>query len=357
MLQHHWAVIQYNILGLIAVLAALPVLSACRSRLPVTAMIILALGLAGLGFLGALFSRIDPFGKLQLLAWAVFLHGPLFLLGSACVLFKPRRGTALVCTFAALVMVSIGIYSFLVEPRWLETTHVTIRSAKLKVPVRIAVISDIQTEYPGPYEEEALREVQAQKPDLILWLGDYIQATGRSRYTAACKAFNTMLHEVNLQAPLGVHAVRGNVDRTGIMRWYFSGLDVKSFERTRTRDLGPLVLTGLSWEDSLNKRLSVPPHKKYHIVFGHHPNFSLGKVHGDLLLAGHTHGGQVRLPYVGPVLTLSRVPRSWASGLTRLAPDKTLIVSRGVGMERGNAPPMRFLCRPEIVIMDLVPGR
>ncbi|HEX6202615.1 MAG TPA: hypothetical protein VF100_06400, partial [Thermoanaerobaculia bacterium] len=76
-----------------------------------------------------------------------------------------------------------------------------------------------------------------------------------------------------------------------------------------------------------------------------------------LLLAGHTHGGQVRLPGVGPLVTASRVPRSWAAGRTALADDRTLIVSRGIGMERGYAPQLRFLCRPELVVVDLEPGR
>jgi predicted MPP superfamily phosphohydrolase len=322
----------------------------------VTAMVILAYCLGVLSCVGALISPIDPFGKLQLLAWAVFLQFTVFLLGSTYVLFRRHKGMAVLCASLALAIVLGGTYAFLVEPHWLETTRVTIRTTKLKVPVRIAVIADIQTEHPGPYEEEALRRAQEEKPDLILFLGDYVQVMGRSRYSAACKAFNKMLHEVNLQARLGIHAVRGNVDRARIMRWYFSGLDVHSFERTRTVDVGPLVLTGLSWEDSLNKRLSVPPQEKYHVVFGHHPNFSLGNVHADLLLAGHTHGGQVRLPWVGPILTLSRIPRSWAGGVTSLAPDKRLIVSRGIGMERGNAPQMRFLCRPEILLVDLLPA-
>ena len=88
---------------------------------------------------------------------------------------------------------------------------------------------------------------------------------------------------------------------------------------------------------------------------GHTPDFSLGQVEAELLIAGHTHGGQVQLPFLGPLFTLSQVPRSWASGVTLIAPDRHLIVSRGVGMERGNAPRMRFLCRPELLIIDLVP--
>jgi len=90
---------------------------------------------------------------------------------------------------------------------------------------------------------------------------------------------------------------------------------------------------------------------------GHSPNFSLGEIDADLLLAGHTHGGQVQLPGIGPLLTLSLVPRSWASGLTEISPDQYLLVSRGIGLERGNAPQLRFNCRPELVILDLIPIR
>jgi hypothetical protein len=53
--------------------------------------------------------------------------------------------------------------------------------------------------------------------------------------------------------------------------------------------------------------------------------------------------------------TLAIVPCEWASGVTAIDADMTLIVSRGIGMKRADAPRMRFLCRPEWVIVDLVP--
>jgi uncharacterized protein len=355
-MEHNWTVIGYNILALIFVFGALGLLREYRASSPVAGIVILALCLIVLSILGAVLSPIDFFGKLQLLAWVVFFHFTIFFLGAAFLTFRRNRGVALVCVLVAAVLVLVGIYAFLVEPHRLEITRMTIPAAKLRVPVRVAIVADIQAEEPGPYEEAALRAVQAETPDLILLLGDYIQVKGRDRYTAACTAFNKMLHEVNLQAPLGVHAVRGNVDRSNIRHSYFAGLPVNTFENTRTVDLGPLALTGLAWEDSLETKLLVGPQEKFHVVFGHHPNFSLGRVDANLLLAGHTHGGQVRLPLLGPILTLSRVPRSWASGMTTLGPERTLIVSRGIGMERVNAPQMRFLCPPEIVIVDLTPG-
>jgi len=76
-----------------------------------------------------------------------------------------------------------------------------------------------------------------------------------------------------------------------------------------------------------------------------------------LSLAGHTHGGQVRLPVLGPVTTLSSVPRRYAAGLSVRPAGGHLFVSRGIGMERENAPRLRFLCRPQLVVIDLLPER
>jgi hypothetical protein len=77
----------------------------------------------------------------------------------------------------------------------------------------------------------------------------------------------------------------------------------------------------------------------------------------DLIVAGHTHGGQVQIPGIGPIVTGSRVPRAMAAGGLSRADGTLVYVSRGVGCERGRAPRLRLFCPPEISLLTFVPRR
>lgn len=72
-----------------------------------------------------------------------------------------------------------------------------------------------------------------------------------------------------------------------------------------------------------------------------------------LILAGHTHGGQVRMPFVGALITNSQIPARLAMGLVRI-PPALMHISPGMGT--GRYAPFRFLCRPEATVLELVPG-
>jgi hypothetical protein len=75
----------------------------------------------------------------------------------------------------------------------------------------------------------------------------------------------------------------------------------------------------------------------------------------NLYLCGHTHGGQVRLPFYGAVVTASTLGKRFEMGYYRLQ-DTHLYVSRGIGFEGMGAPRVRFLCPPEITLVSIRVG-
>lgn len=75
----------------------------------------------------------------------------------------------------------------------------------------------------------------------------------------------------------------------------------------------------------------------------------------DLTISGHTHGGQVALPVVRSAFTRSEVPDEVAAGGLHLLNDHPLFVSTGVGIERGQAPQLRFGVRPSVGLLTVVP--
>jgi predicted MPP superfamily phosphohydrolase len=76
----------------------------------------------------------------------------------------------------------------------------------------------------------------------------------------------------------------------------------------------------------------------------------------DWVFCGHTHGGQVRLPFYGALITLSRYGKKYEAGLYRLGEKTRMYVSRGVGTEPVPGLRIRFLCRPEVAVFDLEGG-
>jgi hypothetical protein len=291
-----------------------------------------------------------------LLAWGFFLQFPIFLTGSSILVLKISRRFAILLIGLIVLILGIAADAFLIEPQWLEVSDITLVSPKLDQPLKVVVVADMQTDRPGLYESHVLELTAAEDPDLVLMAGDYLQINDPEMYQIAVEELRKILLGTQIDPHLGIFAVRGNVDHPDWVE-IFQDTEVKTFESTTSLDLGPLILTGMSWRDSENPGLTVQRSEKFHLVLGHSPNFSLGNIQADLLIAGHTHGGQFQLPGIGPILTLSLVPREWASGLTEIAPGQFLLVSRGIGLERGAAPRMRFLCRPELIILHLEPAQ
>lgn len=332
---------------------------------PGLALILLGSAAVPSVMLGSVLVVHDTFAAMRAAAWALFVWLPLWclLLAVHGTVRRPLPDPEppqplpprLFLGLVALAIVAVGVDAFFIEPSWLVITRHRLVSDKVDEPLLIAVLSDMQTDDPGEYERLALRTALDAGPDLVLLPGDYVQDY-RGDVNAELRArMRELLIEAGLDAPLGVYAVRGNVEHPGWTE-IFADLPVEAHDETRVFHKGPVSVTALSFRDGFDPRTVVPAQPGLHIAVAHAPDFALGEVDADLLVAGHTHGGQVQLPLIGPLITYSLVPRSWAAGLTALDGGGTLLVSRGIGMERDFAPRLRFLCRPEVVLVEVVPA-
>lgn len=112
------------------------------------------------------------------------------------------------------------------------------------------------------------------------------------------------------------------------------------------------LVSGAEWQ--MAKVLQKLPRETFNVVLYHHPQGfpETWNTPADLMLAGHTHGGQIRLPVYGALVTLDRYGKRWESGFFDEHGVK-LIVSRGLGCEP-HTPEVRFLCPPEVVVIDLI---
>ena len=274
----------------------------------------------------------------------------------------PRyKKLASVFAAGATSLVIVGVDAFIIEPNWLEVRHETVYSNKIDKPLKMVVIADLQTDRVGNFEREALRRAMDEHPDLILFPGDYIE-TSAAECVAQRDKLRQCMSDVHLVAPLGIYATEGDHEAmVQVQGWpdIFKDLsNAHCFVASGTVSSGAVSVTGLSLKDSYRPECHIPHENNLHIIVGHRPDFARFVQEGDICVAGHTHGGQVQLPFFGPIMTFSEMPRKWCGGCNlTMSNGKQLIISRGVGMERGQAPRLRFLCRPEIVVVDVLPAR
>jgi len=262
-----------------------------------------------------------------------------------------------------VLVLAVVVDAFWIEPFALTTTTVELPSPGLVRPLRIVHISDLHVERTTPREEAVLAQVAALKADLIVLTGDYLNL-GNLHDPIAVRETRAILAQ--LQAPLGVYAVSGTVDSPERMRLLFEGLPITVLDDQVVRlppEQGGLYIVGVSnWYDrrdaeALQRLLARIPPGSYILLLYHTPDLietaSVGGV--DLYLAGHTHGGQIRLPFYGAIVTNSRYGKDYEAGLYHVGPT-TLYVSRGLGMEGFVfTPRVRLFCPPELVVLDLQP--
>ncbi len=253
------------------------------------------------------------------------------------------------------VAVACMLYGFLIETQWIETRFVTIHTPKLEgASFRIVQISDLHCDTARRNEDKAVKIITQLRPDVIVATGDYLNDA-----SALALLQDTFRR---LRAPLGIYAVTGNFECT---HWsaldLFEGTDVHLLHQdtvTLTKGDDRITVSGLDIERAAVCRdLLVGLAPESFNVFLFHKPYLIEQVNGfpvDLYLCGHTHGGQVALPFYGAVVTFAKLGKKYESGRYQVG-DTMLYVNRGLGLEPRPAPQVRFLARPEITVFDICP--
>lgn len=357
---------------------------------------------AGVGFVGtvvlgvgALFiTGVDGFTLIHVAyvvgTVGVPLAGSIVLVGARA---RPRVVTA-VCV-AALAAIPVGVYATYVEPFWLRVETVSLvvegmdgvdgtdRVDGVDEPIRIGVLADLQTTAVGEYERDAVERLLGFEPDVVVLPGDLYQFDAEL-FDERAPGFTELIRRIVGEVPL-VYLVSGNTDTVAGLRRITEGTgarvldnEIDAFElkgvsvwvggttlfgdeaaarrmaRRLAGDGQGLAGDGVGREEAGGGRTG----PDVRILIGHKPDAIelVRETPVDLVVAGHTHGGQVSLPFFGPPLTLTGVPRHVAAGGLHELDGTPIYVSTGVGRERGNAPQLRLGVRPSIGIIDLVPG-
>jgi predicted MPP superfamily phosphohydrolase len=323
---------------------------------------LLALALLDAGFL-ALLPRVGasygppqpPFLGLVLLRWA------LAMLAALPAAWFPATALA-VLAIVQLLLVGLMVYGTLVEPFRLEVTCLGLQSARLAnpgPPLRIVQVSDLHIERLTRRDRALPGLIEEMAPDLIALTGDFLNESYNNE-PQALAGLRSLVGQ--MRAPAGMYGIWGTeeLDIPEVLRPLLSDLGVVVLENEAvlvtvgehrlwimgvncTRDL---AIDGFQ----LRTLMEAAPPGAFTLLLYHTPDLmpQAAELGVDLYLAGHTHGGQWRLPGFGAIVTSSHYGKRYEAG--HYQQDGThLYVSRGLGMEGFGAPRARLFCRPELV--------
>ncbi|HEY2934526.1 MAG TPA: metallophosphoesterase [Acidobacteriota bacterium] len=268
------------------------------------------------------------------------------------ILFFASLGLAVL-----LVVVTVVAYR---EAKHLETASIEIVLPRLPREFegfRILFLSDLHLFNDSAYTQKVRDHVARVNADIAAIAGDFMDMHATERET---------LDQLRILLPAfqrfqKIYAVKGNQDSTRLMLELEKlGIRVLRGERDiLKRGNATLGIAGVSSpfsETALNRSLQqmhagAKPLPDCQILLSHSPDVVLRESSrkADLILAGHTHGGQIRLPWIGPLLTRTRLGRRYASGSFTFGSTQ-LFITRGVGT---TYVPLRLLCPPEIVMITL----
>jgi predicted MPP superfamily phosphohydrolase len=272
--------------------------------------------------------------------------------------------------YAALTAGIGSYYARYIEPRMLSVSYHTIYSPLIPKGfdgVKLVQFSDLHLGYHYSLTQlsKVVEKINSEDPDIVFFTGDLVDDL---------QTYNEITHISpilqTIRAPLGKFSIYGNHDHGGYGTQVYrnlmkqAGFQLLQNQETRIQLLDGSQLSILGIDDMLLGRPQIEQTVQkslpdiYTIVLVHEPDIAplIANYPVDLQLSGHSHGGQIQIPLIGPIVT-PPLAQQYIEGFytinRQMEGDLTVYVNRGLGTTRI---PFRFLAKPEITVFTLKRG-
>jgi len=273
-----------------------------------------------------------------------------------------------------VILAVIIIIRVLYELATLQITNYEIESEKIEKEknVRLAVLSDLHNREYGNDNEKLIELIRNQSPDYILLAGDMMTASVNKDYEKVLTFIEKLREIAPVYFSLGNHEKRAFIggdyyqemntkikesfsqndivllqnehkDLDNNVSLYGLDIDYKFYKKPKAPFYGP---------EDLASDINIEDESRYNIMMAHSPKFfktyALSNV--DLIVSGHYHGGAVRLPGIGGVISPQFVPFPKYDKGEYVSGDTVMIVSSGCGSHKVN---LRLFNKPEVMVIDI----
>lgn len=245
----------------------------------------------------------------------------------------------------------------------LIATYYKLKTSKINSKIRAVILTDLHSCYYGENQNDLFKKIEKEKPDLVFLVGDIIddrlpEENGfiiLRRLAAKYPSYYvTGNHEIYTEQ---IERIKEKISRLGIK--ILSGEEVKTKvngNQISIKGIDDPVIGKAIYNEQL-KNIQASTNDYFTILLAHHPEriADYNQIKHDLVISGHAHGGQFRLPYLLPGLYSPHqgIFPKYTSGFYELE-KSTLLVSRGLSRESTLIP--RFYNPPELIILDLIPA-
>lgn len=267
-------------------------------------------------------------------------------------------------TTSGLIAVPIiaSIYTWQIEPFWLEFVHLPLHLKNLPVALEgktLMQLSDLHVgnRFSRDYLKSSLVKAQAYKPDIVVYTGDFVSYENEQQFEQLQDVMANAVHgELGTFAVLGNHDYGENWNEPVVAGEIVNILEKASIKVLRNQEarVEGLEIIGLDdfWGTNYApKEVLKPAKEKGRIILCHNPDVADESIWNGVegwILAGHTHGGQVKPPFLEPPM-LPVKNKSYTSGGFKLDNGLSMYINRALG----HLWQVRFNVRPEITIFTL----